>query len=295
MNNIITFIVLCLFYTCAYNQTYVEYYLLCNEADSMTYMGQKKEALENYKKAFQTVDYVHVRNLEKAYSLSQQLKMFDDMYAFGRQLIINSGNDDFLKAADVEFKSTDYYHALKDSALYFKKMYEERINHRYIEIIDSLYYIDQRIIRNNKSVRGKYQIIRSELPENLFDLDSSNWNYLYQLIHTFGFPSERNIGLNAYGKAWAILHHNLRLKENEKYHPEIFQYVADGDYLPNDILVWYEQFQTQVYGRTFFTTWDNDISEENLKRIDTNRRKFYMKGINSLEFKKGGRFIITKW
>ena len=51
-------------------------------------------------------------------------------------------------------------------------------------------------------------------------------------------------------------------------------------------MVWYEQFQMQVNNSAFFTTWDENISDENLQQIDANRRQFYLKGVNSYTLKK---------
>ena len=156
-------------------------------------------------------------------------------------------------------------------------------------------FVDQYIIRKNRTYKKDYEIDESKLPENLFELDNSNWKLLYSNIHELGFPSEENVGKSAYFKARIILHHNLRLEENEKYHKEIFEFVKTGDYLPNDIMVWYEQFQMQVNGQTFFTTWDGDTTLENLKKIDANRRRFYLKGINTYKLNKNGKIMKSLW
>jgi hypothetical protein len=60
-------------------------------------------------------------------------------------------------------------------------------------------------------------------------------------------------------------------------------------------LVWYEQFQQQNYGQTFFTTWDGNLTVENLTRIEKNRRMVYLKGLNDYNLKKNGRYMEAKW
>lgn len=280
---------------CSIAQNYESYFLLCNKADSLKFYGQPLEALNTYKMAFESVDFVHTEKLRKAYQLAIETSSFQDAYHFGRSILLNSGNTDFIRTKSIEFKSSNYYKLLVDSSEYYSVSYTMRLNQQYIKIIDSLVFVDQYIIRNNKSYKADYQIDKNKLPENHFDLDSSNWHLLYNCIKIWGFPSEKNVGYETYNKAWAILHHNLRLIENEKYHSEIFEYVRRGDYLPDDLMVWYEQFQQQNYGQTFFTTWDGNLTNDNLARLEKNRRSIYLKGLNAYYLKKNGRYMIAKW
>ena len=76
---------------------------------------------------------------------------------------------------------------------------------------------------------------------------------------------------------------------------EIFEFVKRGDYIPEDLMVWYEQFQQQNYGQTFFTTWDGNLTTENLTRIEKNRRMNYLKGLDAYYLKKIGRYMEVKW
>jgi len=279
----------------SFAQDYTRYYKQCNTADSLEYVGKNQEALDLFKVAFSAVEYTHSDKYNKAYRLAIKLNLFDDAYQFGRMMVINSGNKNLLKTSSSAFKKSNQYKALKDSTDDFLSLYSKRVNHDYIQLIDSLVFIDQYIIRGNRTYKGNYKIDKTTLPVNRFELDKSNWQYLLKCIDSLGFPSEKNIGSKAYNDAWVILHHNLRLAENEQYHTTIFEFIKSGDYLPEDFFIWYEQFQMQVHGQTYFTTWDGNISEENLKRIDVNRRKFYLKGINSYELSKNGRSMIAKW
>jgi hypothetical protein len=276
-------------------QNYEFYYLQCNKADSLEFNGKKHEALNTYKLAFQTVDFVHTKKLIKAYKLAIETSSFEDAFHFGKNIILNTGKTHLIRTKSVDFNKSNFYQSLIDSSKFYINDYNNRINHEYIKIIDSLIFIDQYIIRNNKSYKADYNIDKIKLPDNLFDLDSSNWHLLYDCIIIWGVPSEQNVGYETYNKVWAVLHHNLRLKENEKYHKEIFEYVKKGDYLPDDLTVWYEQFQQQNYGQTFFTTWDGNLSPENLTRIEKNRRMIYLKGLNSYNLKKNGRYMEAKW
>ena len=295
MIKIVLFILISFIFNISFSQDYESYYLLCNKADSLKFYGQKLEALNTYKAAFQTVDFVHTEKLKKAYQLSIETSSFQEAFHFGKNIILNSGKTEFVQTKSTDFKKSNYYKLLIDSNQFYLIDYNKRINREYIEIIDSLFFVDQYIIRNNKSCKAEYKIDKNKLPKNLFDLDSSNWNLLYESIKIWGFPSEENVGYDTYKKVWLILHHNLRLIENEKYHSEIFEYVKRGDYLPEDLLVWYEQFQQQNYGQTFFTTWDGNLTNENLRRLEKNRRSFYLKGLDAYYLKKNGRFMEVKW
>jgi len=241
------------------------------------------------------VDYVHSNKYYDAYHLAIKIGAFQDAFWFGKMIIINSGNKNLARTKSTSFKHSKYFKWLKDSADFYFKKYNSRVNHDYIKVIDSLHYIDQNIIRKNRSVKGKYKIEKNSLPENLFELDKVNWQHLHRLIDSLGFPSEKNVGLDAYNNAWIIIHHNLRLKENEVYHKEIFQSIKDGEYLPEHFCFWYEQFQTWTNGRGFFFTWNGDTSKENLKIINLNRRLFYLKSSDSFELKNNGRKWQSKW
>lgn len=282
-------------FTYAFGQDYKNYYLDCNLSDSLSYNQQNEQALIKLKEAFTKVDYVHSKNFVKAYHLAIKLKKYDEAFEFGKMIIINSGEKNKIITQSSEFKKTCYYKNLKDSIDEYTNKFNNRINHFYKSIIDSLYYIDQRIIRNNRSIKKKYKIISKSLPNDRFELDSVNWLILSKLIDSLGFPSEQNVGYETYSKASIIIHHNLRLEKNSRYHNRIFEFIKNGDYLPENFFFWYEQYQMQIIGNTFFTTWDKNTSTENLKRIDINRRAFYLKGINSYKIEKNGMSMISLW
>lgn len=294
IQKIFFFLLVCVLNT-SYAQNYEFYYLQCNKADSLRFHDKNIEALSLYKSAFQSVHFIHTDKLRKAYELAIETNSYEDAYFFGKNILLNTGNKELTHTNSRKFRSSNFYQSMMDSSFHFQSDYKKRINQQYVKIIDSLVFVDQYIIRNNKSYKADYKIDLNKLPKNLFDLDSSNWKLLYSCIKKWGFPSEENVGYETYNKAWAILHHNLRLIENEKYHSEIFDFIKTGDYLPEDIMVWYEQFQQQNYGQTFFTTWDGNLSIENLARIEKNRRMFYLKGLDAYYMKNNGRYMDKKW
>ena len=294
INSLLTF--LCLISLgIAYGQDYSNYYRLCNTADSLEYVGNQNKAIDTYTHAFSAVNYVHSEKYLRAYHLAIKLNRFDEAFQFGRKIILNSGLKNRIRTKSKEFKSSNYYQLLIDSCGAYIDLYNSRVNHAYIKLIDSLHFIDQRIIRKNFSVRGKYKIQRKTLPKNRFELDSSNWLLLSDLIDSLGFPSEQNVGSEAYYNALIIIHHNLRLKENDYYHERIFEFILMGKYLPEHFSFWYEQYQTNINGISYFYTWESDFSDEDLNRINRNREKFYLKGLWAYDIDKEGRKMSPKW
>lgn len=277
------------------SQDYTEYYRLCNDADSLIYLGEDQYALETFQRAFKTVEYPLLRELQDAYKLAINLSEFDAAENYGKSLLLGTGKGTIIKTESETFKASQQYRRLLDSSEIYLKEYENRINWEYVAIIDSLYYIDQRIVRKNKSIKGNYNIDKKSLPKDLFELDQGLWLHLSTLIDSLGFPSVRNVSAEASYRASLIIHHNLREEQNASYHPRIFGYLKSGEYSLLNFTVWYEQYQTEVLGTTFFTTWDKNLTAENLARIDRNRRAFHLKGINAYELKSDGLVMSVKW
>ncbi|MEO1518841.1 MAG: hypothetical protein AAFV95_27750 [Bacteroidota bacterium] len=280
---------LCLPISAIGQNNYGLYHQLCNKADSLVYEKQYKAALETFEQAFNRVDYVHSNKYKDAYDLSIQMGDYEKAFGFGKMVLIHSGQPKYLKTKSRKFKKSTFFSLLQDSTSLFLEQYQKRINEEYSQLIDSLYFIDQRIVRKNKSVKGDWQIDEATLSMTPSELDSSNWVSLHQAIQQFGFPSEERVGREAHENAYIILLHNIRMKKNEAHHQEFIDYMKSGEYLPYYFYFWYEQYCTEVKGQTFFSLWDGDTSEENLKRIDLNRRKFYLKGVSSWKVRKGRR------
>lgn len=277
----------------AYTQNYAQYHRLCNTADSLGYTKSYQAAIDTFEKAFSCVDYAYADHYVKAYHIAACLGDYSKAYRFGKMAMVHAGTSSFLDNSPKTFKTSASFVQLSDSITHFQALYAARLNTEYIRAIDSLYYIDQAVVRQNKQVKGNYAIDEASLPGNLFLLDSANWHCLYRLIQQYGFPSEKTVGPDAYTKAAIIIHHNLRLPENEKYHAEMIGFIQNGEYLPQSFSFWYEQFYMQVKGSTFFTTWDGNTGHENSQRIDANRRNFYLKGMASFKIK--GRKMYKKW
>jgi len=279
-----------------FGQSYLPYYELCNKADSLIYFNEIKLALNNLEEAFTKVHYVHAFQYEKASKCAIEIEDYEKGYLYAKKAILNGGKIKFWNKKELlKFRKTEYYQKLQDSISYYDEIHYNSLNIQYKQIIDSLYYIDQNVIRKNRQVKGKYNIDNLILPNDIFDLDTLIFQKLIELIAEHGFPSEQNIGSEGYEKSLIIIHHNFRKERYEKYHPIVKNAVFKGEYLPTDFEGMYEQYNIWYKNKTYFTTWDKDLSESNLKRINFNRLKYGLKDLSSIKIKKRGLNMKRIW
>ncbi|MCC6702237.1 MAG: hypothetical protein IT221_11985 [Fluviicola sp.] len=284
----------CIFFTIQ-AQEFKSYYKNIYQADSLAYVGKNKEALLHYQQTFSSVAFPYCRDLQSAYLLAIKVKNYKLAKNIAQQLLFQSGEIKLINTKDKSFKKTDQYKELENSTDSILKCYNERINHSYIQLLDSLTYVDQYIIRNNKSHKGNYKIDLKSLPENRFELDQKNFELLMKWVDSLGFPSESAVGYKTYNDdVWVLFHHNLREKQNEKYHLDVLKWIENGWYHPNSMMIWYEQYAQQHLKTTYFTTWDQNLDPENIKRINKNRSKYYLKSLNAYSIEKNGRSMISK-
>jgi len=236
---------------------YIEYYNLTNEGDKQIYLGNDSLAYDFYLKAFKKVNYIHSDKLINGAILAIKQKDYINAYNFSKNAIIQGTEYEFYKKKEYEkFRKTDYYKTFIDSLSFFHNQYLNNLNVDYKKQIDSLYFIDQNIIRKNKSVKGNYNIDKSKLPENIFDLDSLIFVDILALIEKYGFPTEKNVGRKTFRDVFIIYHHNFRLPRNEKQMNIAEKAVKEGAFLPNDYAWMYDQSLTWFKkGRTLLLLW----------------------------------------
>lgn len=210
-------------------QDYVNYYHLVNKANVDKKNHNFNEALEFYEQAFSLVDYVHARAYENAAFCALKANDEEKAFVFIKAAISNGSDVDIKK-----FRRASFYKNLKQMAPSLKSSYENGLNREYVKAIDSLYYIDQRIIRNNRRVKGEYSIPENFGNMNKSKLDSAVFESLMSYVEKFGFPSEKTVGRQSYRKASAILLHNLRLSENSEFLEWAKKEVIKGNYSPFD-------------------------------------------------------------
>ena len=293
----ITLFISIFFLACSlFGQNYLPYYILCNKADEEIYLEENTEALKSLQEAFGLVDYVHSFQYDKASKCAIEINDYENGYRYARKAILHgSKNKFFNKKKYKSFRKTKYYQTLIDSIPYYEATHLSSLNNNYIQLIDSLYFLDQNVVRKNRRVKGNYNLHDLVIPANRYDLDTLIFLELIEAIEKYGFPSEKIIGPKCYNKALLLIHHNFRKKRNEAYHYIVKNAVFNGEYLPYDYEGMYEQYSIKCKNKTFFTTHDKDLSESNLKRINANRLEYGLKGLSSIKIKRKGLSMISLW
>jgi hypothetical protein len=272
---------------------YIEYYQLTNKGDSLIYFKNDSLAYEYYKKAFVLVDYVHISKLIRGAVLATKQNDFKSVYKFSKLAVIQGAETDKLVYKEFykwrvfeHYRKTLYYKAFIDSLKYFQAMYIENLNIDYKNQIDSLYYIDQRIIRHSRYAKGNYKIDKSSLPVNLFDLDSLLFAEFLKLIDKYGFPTEKKIGPESFRNVDIIYHHNIRLPQNEKYIELAQKALKEGAFLPRDYAWMYDQSrEIKKEGPYFYYGICSTKDLNELMKKEVNKRRFEW-GIKPLEAQK---------
>lgn len=279
------------------DSSYIIYFNHCNEGDKQIYLKHYDSALVAYQQAFETVDYVHLQYLIAATECAIRLNNIDAGNNLMRKCLINGAiSTDFSKKLLKQFNKK-FQSQILDSANHYHKIQVARINQKYQIIVDSLYFVDQYIIRGSKWIKGDYYIEETSLPENRHELDSLIFQDLLALIDKYGFPSEKLIGRKSYHKAAIILHHNVRLPKNSQYLELCKFAVFEGKYLPDDYAWMYDQGLMFRKKDPFFywgVTGIDHLSEDKLKAIDMERAKFGIKPFASTLIIKKKKSIIQK-
>lgn len=275
------------------SNNYIEYYHLTNKGDSLRYLKNDSLAYECYKKAFEMVDYIHDSKLIIGAVLAAKQNDFKSVYKFSKLAEIQGAETDILKIYKEfykwrvfeQYRKTKYYKAFMDSLNYFQTLYIRNLKIDYKKQIDSLFYIDQRIIRHNKSVKGNYKIDKSTLPDNLFVIDSILFTELLRLIDKYGFPTEDKIGPVSFREVSIIYHHNIRLPKNEKYIELAQTALKEGALLPDNYAWMYDQSREFLKDEPYFY-YDYDLRNINeLTKKEVNKRR-YEWGIKPIEAQK---------
>ena len=272
---------------------YVEYHNLINQANKSGYEKDYKTALNLYQEGFKKVSYVHSINYVKAARVALKLKQFDLVKTFLSEAVKRGYPDKIIDRKEFnKFRKSSHYLAFQNGLNQYKKHAEQSINWDYKHLIDSLYYIDQKVLRGNKNVPD------FKLDPNANYSDSSNFTCLLTLIDQYGFPSEKNIGFDGYRKSWVIIHHSARLVPNHKYHEKLLTYVLNGDYMPENYGWVVDQGQELKGEELIYFHWDvakniDTLSIAQKDKIDLERSKIGMPSIRRIEVIKNKNKV--KW
>lgn len=262
---------------------YIAYHNLVNQANRDWYEKEYASSLENFQAAFSKVDYVHSVNYAKAARSAAQLQD----YKLTKTYLLEAAkrgypNKHIDRKPFKQFRKSKEYLALSAKLAEAHAEHELAINKSYQRKIDSLHYIDQRLIRGNERVTG------FELDSTLVYSDSANFVCLLQLIEQQGFPSEQNIGYQGYRKSWVLIHHNARLPQNHYYNSTLLEYLTRGEYMPENYCWVIDQGQEVNNEALVYYHWDvvKDIDQLTLadkQRIDQHRKAVGMPSIERIE------------
>ena len=273
---------------------YIEYYNLINEGNKAYFEKNYKKSLANYQEGFEKVEYVHSINYAKAARSANKTKNYKLTSNYLYEAIKRGYPSKIIERKEFKtFRKKNEYKTLK---FLLKEKDSNQIKEQYKRKIDSLHFIDQNILRGNKTVKG------FELNLNLKYSDSLNFKCLLNLIEKNNFPSEKNLGFDGYRKSKVIIHHNARLIKNAYYHQILREYVYSGEFIPEHYCWIIDQYQELKKEPLIYYHWDvakniKDLSENDKKRIDKRRNEIGMPSINRIEIstRKGKQNVKLKW
>lgn len=265
----------------AQGQNYIPYYNLVNEGNKLLYHKKYQEAADQYEQAMRLVKYVHCDTYTAAAIAQSHLNQYKKATDYLKKSIEQGGWTYVqIKGARFQekFSETPTYQELTSQNASLIKVKQ---NTTYARQLDSLYHIDQDIIRKD----GKHQ-------ESTMYSDSLNFAALLNLINKYGFPSEQIVGLDAAHQAEIIIHHNARLPKNEAYWPLWQDAVKKGELKPevyawmyDQYLVWFKKEAAHFY---FCIAPIDKLSKAELELVDQNRKEWGIPLLASYSFETTG-------
>jgi hypothetical protein len=284
MRTLTLLIFICFNSTAQKKDNYIEYYNLCNKANKALYQQDYKQALNKYDSAFRQVHYQHISNLLNAVTVAIHLQNEKRATHFLRQAILNGLKPSML--SDKEYLTLNDFNEfkqLKDSSEILRNKFKYRINTEYSTEIDSLYYVDQVIIRNIKTLTPLYKIDLYVYTTERTKYDSLSFVYLLKLIQKYGFPSEEKIGPESYEGVKLVIHHSARMQYFKEQLEMLRMAVIKGEYRPEDYAWMYDQSRTKVNEAPYFYYQvgnPSKLMEKEKAEVNKRRSEF---GLNSLD------------
>ncbi|MCW3076883.1 MAG: hypothetical protein JWO32_1492 [Bacteroidetes bacterium] len=269
---------------------YFKYYDLCNQANKLFSQQDYNGSLHKYDSAFRLVHYQHVSDLLNAAVTAVKAQNKNSATKYLRQAILNGISTSELSSENfIELTEFKQFKQLRDSSEILRSKFLRRTNRVYSRQCDSLFYVDQVIIRNVKTLNPVYKIDLYVYASERQKYDSINFQYLLKLIEKYGFPSEEKIGPASYEGIKLVIHHSARMPVN-KDKIELFKAaVSEGEYLPTDFAWMYDQFRTNSNESPFFYFQVGDTSKltvDEKNRVDKNRKDFGLRPLADDKLKR---------
>ena len=241
--------------------------------------------------------YVHSFNYAKAARVAIKLKDYDLASDYIEAFARRGYPIGFIQQKEFKkYLASEAYKDLEEKLVAINNGYASTINEVYMAKIDSLHFIDQTILRGNRTD------VSFEIDSTISYSDSLNFDCLLKLMNELGFPSEQKIGYRGYRKAWVIIHHSARLPQNHKYHGMLLEYLKRGEYQPENYCWVVDQGRELNGEKLIYYHWDvaknvDGLSKEHKEEIDKERKKIGMASIDRVEvkLKKGRKINNLKW
>jgi tetratricopeptide (TPR) repeat protein len=269
------------------SQSYIPYFNLVNEGNKNLYYKNYQLAADKYEQAIKSVSYTHNATYANAAIAFSNVNNYKKAAKYLEKAIKQGWNRNYtLNGVFMEkgFTATkDYKNLMFGNSI--KTLSYDSV---FIYKIDSLYNIDQNIIRAG----GQFK-------ESTTYSDSLIFAEFLKLIKIHGFPSEQNIGQECIGKAAIIIHHNGRLPKNETYLPTWLDAVKKGWLMPETYAWMYDQYlvwfkENKPYFYQCIARIDK-LSEAELNQVLNNRRNIGLSDFDAYDIKADDySFSFTK-
>lgn len=243
------FVFLCvLFLPEMLSQNYIPYHQKVVSAEDAITMENYDFALNMYCDAFSSVNHSFAKDLYNAAICAAITADTAKMFSLIEHCLKQGVDFDIFETNTAVFAtyfSDKQWERLKSNTENYKINYLNQINTRYKDMLDSLNKIDQAVRSQNeyyflhrpKSKKAEIQ------REKIRYVDSTNCEFIKQLIIKYGYPSERNMGIGNtmcyYGHVclWHITDSSfLEMQKNAFLNGEIpvERYVAKMEYCHKD-------------------------------------------------------------
>lgn len=240
---------------------YIDYHLKTYQARKLAYEQKLDSALILYKQAFNLVNYIHLNNLKTANKIAKKVKdkSFDKF------------TSDKIKNYNTQSNFNNNYQKIIDSIA----VEDQKVRGDKYDRARQVYYEYKSDSLSNKTTDDFIQA--QKLMNEWFHVDSMNIKRLLTLITTYGYPSEKLVGVEGYRKAFIVLLHFDTDQDNSILKPIIDKALFNGDIAPDDYawiidrrLTWCQGKDPYYYHMPFGL---DKLSEEAINNINKERRK----------------------
>ncbi len=200
------------------SEPFDKYYILINAGNDFYDSARYQDAFGSFSKAFRLVKNPFAKDLNRGVNICIQLEKFDVAKSYLRK----AATYGFIPNDSVIMKIQKTDTSILTSLNIITEDYFKKRNTLYLQLVDSLYLIDQKT-RNNLSPSL-----------NQINTDSTNTLSLINASMRYGFPSEYTVGIDGAWKAFVIfLHADFDFK-NALLGQILLNAVKSGQFKPID-------------------------------------------------------------